>query len=317
MLGTFKDILTGYENEHGDIPGMYRKPRGYLYHPHSREEIPLGTVNVRNYQRPFWTFNKLLYCEKEGFLNNLRKIGWPERHDCALATTEGVTTRAIRDLIDMLSESPEPITVYCVHDADAYGTMIYQSLQEETKVRPRRKIEVVNLGLEPWEAAALGLAVEDFPKGKYERPVADYVKARPDGDWWSLSLQTQRVELNEMKPAQFIEWITGKFEAIGIGKVIPPADYTEAVLREQTRDLVRTKLTEELTKRAKIEARVAKIMRAIKWPDWPTQGAIRQTIETGLKRAPEHRWSVPLYSLATKIATPLLRGIISDLERPT
>ena len=35
VLGTFKGILAEYENEHGDIPGMYRKPRGYLYHPHA------------------------------------------------------------------------------------------------------------------------------------------------------------------------------------------------------------------------------------------------------------------------------------------
>ena len=316
VLGTFKAILTEYENQHGDIPGMYRKPRGYLYHPHVAEEIPLGTVNVRNYERPFWTFNKLVYCEKEGFLGNLRKIGWPERHDCALATTEGFTTRAIRDLIDMLSESPEPITVYCVHDADAYGTMIYQTLQEETKIRPRRKIEVVNLGLELWEAVELGLAVEDFPRGKHDRPVADYVKTRPDGQRWARHLQTERVELNEMRPAQFIAWITGKLEAVGIGKVIPPADFTEVVLREHARNLVKTRLTQELTKRAKIEARVAKIMRAIEWPDWPTKDAIRKTIERGLKREPEQRWSEPLYSLATKIATPLLRAIISNLDGP-
>jgi hypothetical protein len=309
VLGTFKAILTEYENQHGDIPGMYRKPRGYVYHPHSQEEIPLGTINVRNYERPFWTFNKLLYCEKEGFLNNLRKISWPERHDCALATTEGFTTRAIRDLIDMLSDSPEPITVYCIHDADAYGTMIYQTLQEETKVRPRRKIEVVNLGLELWDAIDLGLAVEDFPKGENDRPVADYVKARPDGFYWAKRLQTERVELNEMKPAQFIEWVTGKFERIGIGKVIPPADHTLVLLREHTRALVEDGLTRELTKRARIEARVAKIMRGIQWPAWPTKDAIQQTIKDGLKRQPEDRWSTPLYALAAKLAKPLLRNI--------
>ena len=42
--------------------------------------------------------------------------------------------------------------MFCVHDADAYGTMIYQTLQEETKARGARKIKIVNLGLEPWEA---------------------------------------------------------------------------------------------------------------------------------------------------------------------
>ena len=27
-LGNFTDIITDYENEHGEIPGMYREPRG-------------------------------------------------------------------------------------------------------------------------------------------------------------------------------------------------------------------------------------------------------------------------------------------------
>ena len=217
----------------------------------------------------------------------------------------------------MLSESPEPLTVYCIHDADAYGTMIYQTLQEETKVRPRRKIEVVNLGLELWEAVDLGLDVEDFPKREHERPVAAYVKAHPDGDLWALRLQTERVELNEMKPAQFIEWITAKFEAIGIGKVIPPDDITEGILRERARNIVKDRLTEELTKRARIEARVVQIMRGIRWPDWPSKEDIRKAIEKGLALEPESRWSEPLHGLATKLARPLLRGIISNLGSPS
>ena len=51
--------------------------------------------------------------------------------------------------------------MFCVHDADASGTMIYQTLQEATKARGARKIKIVNLGLEPWEAVAMGLEVEN------------------------------------------------------------------------------------------------------------------------------------------------------------
>ena len=53
----------------------------------------------------------------------------------------------------------------CVHDADASGTMIYQTLQEETKARGARKMEIVNLGLEPWEAIAMRLRGRD-PRGE-------------------------------------------------------------------------------------------------------------------------------------------------------
>jgi hypothetical protein len=45
-------------------------------------------------------------------------------------------------------------------DADAHGSMIFQTLVEETKARAARSIEVVNLGLFPWEALADGLQHE-------------------------------------------------------------------------------------------------------------------------------------------------------------
>jgi hypothetical protein len=63
----FANIITDYEAEHGEIPGMYREPRGSIYHPHRGEKIVLGTLMVEDYDRPPWTFNKLLYIEKEGF----------------------------------------------------------------------------------------------------------------------------------------------------------------------------------------------------------------------------------------------------------
>jgi hypothetical protein len=63
----FSGIITDYEAEHGEIPLMYREPRGTLYHPHRGETITLGTLMVEEYERPVWTYNKLVYIEKEGF----------------------------------------------------------------------------------------------------------------------------------------------------------------------------------------------------------------------------------------------------------
>ena len=89
-----------------------------------------------------------------GRAHSLKQDGWLEKHDCAVMSTKGFSTRAARDLIDKLAAHGEPIKVFCVHDADASGGMIYQTLQEATKARKARKIEIVNLGLEPWEALA-------------------------------------------------------------------------------------------------------------------------------------------------------------------
>ena len=180
-IGNFTAIITDYEDEYGEINGMYREPRGSITHPHRNETITLGTLMVESYERPVWNFNKITYIEKEGANEALKDVGWLERHDCAVMSSKGYSTRAARDLIDKLAEHDEPITVYAVTDADAYGTMIYQTLQEATKARGARKINIVHLGLHPWEAIAMGLEVETVEvkknrEGEEKRkPVADYV----------------------------------------------------------------------------------------------------------------------------------------------
>jgi hypothetical protein len=182
LLGNFKRILTDYENENGEIAGMYREERGSIYHPHLSDKIALGTLTVEEYQRPLWTYSNLLYIEKEGFSEALKAVGWPERHDCALISSKGFSTRAARDLIDKIAAHGEPCNVFCAHDSDAYGTIIYQTLQEATRARGARKVKIINLGLEPWEAVAAGLEIEnlDDDDGK-AKPVADYVLERDDG----------------------------------------------------------------------------------------------------------------------------------------
>jgi hypothetical protein len=177
-IGNFKAIITDYEDENGEIPGMYREPRGSIYHPHRDEEIALGTLTVENYERPAWTYNKVVYIEKEGSSEALKADGWPERHDCAPMSSKGFTTRAARDLVDKLAEHDEPVTIFCVHDADAWGTMIYQTFQEETKARGARKVQIVNIGLEPWEVLELGVEVETVPKADKRKPVADRPEAK-------------------------------------------------------------------------------------------------------------------------------------------
>ena len=89
-LGNYTSIITDYEADFGEIPGMYREPRGSIYHPHRDEDIALGTLTVEEYERPVWTFNKIIYIEKEGFSEALKADGWPERHDCALMSSKGL-----------------------------------------------------------------------------------------------------------------------------------------------------------------------------------------------------------------------------------
>jgi hypothetical protein len=122
-IDNFTKIISDHEAELGPILGMYHEPRGSIYHPHLGETITLGDLMVEEYERPPWCYDKVAYIEKEGASEALKAIGWPERHDCMPMSSKGFSTRAAKDLIDKLAEHDEPVTVFAVTDADAYGTM--------------------------------------------------------------------------------------------------------------------------------------------------------------------------------------------------
>jgi Topoisomerase 6 subunit A/Spo11, Toprim domain len=241
----FCKVLTSYENDYGEIEKLYRDARGTLHHPHTHEEISLGTREVEAYRRPEWTFNKILYCEKEGFFPILQDADWPERHDCALLTSKGFATRAARDVLDHLGASKEALRFFCVHDADGPGTMIYQALQQATDARPGRKVEIVNLGLEPKEALQMGLTVERVArKDGRAVPVANYVSEN-----WRKWLQSQRVELNAMSTPQFLAWLDRKILLYYSGKLLPPqavlTEHLKREARERSFDETRARILRE------------------------------------------------------------------------
>ena len=246
-------LVTDYENEHGEEPLAYRDPRGTFYEPHAGEEFPLGTLHVEKYGRAAWRFNKVLYLEKEGFFEALKSDGWPERHDCALMTSKGQPSRAARDLIDLIGETDEPVQVFCLHDADAAGTLIFQSLQEETRARPRRNVEIVNLGLDPWEALELA------ERGIVEVEIVSYEKAQAVAmyidEQWRRWLQTHRVELNAFTTPQFIAWLDGKI-APYLGKVVPPTEVLAETLDGKVRGRLRDNITHQILAKARIDEQV-------------------------------------------------------------
>jgi hypothetical protein len=297
----FYAIITDYENKHGEIEGMYREPRGSIYHPHRRETLPLGTLTVEKYKRPVWTYDKILFIEKEGWNEALKDTDWAERHDCMLMSSKGNTTRAAKDLVDKLAEHDEPCRVFLAHDADAWGTMIHQTFQEATRARDARKVRIINLGLEPWEAIELGLEVEDVEREEKRKPVADYVLKRkdlaPNGESWAEWLQTHRVELNAMTTPQFIAWLDAKMAKHG--KLIPPeevlADELERALEAQARAI----LTERILREGKLDERVAAALRTIKRPSGAT---LAKGTAKLFRRSPERAWRDHIAALVRKLS---------------
>lgn len=275
----FKRIITDYEAEHGDIPGMYREPRGSIYHPHLAETITLGDLMVETYERPAWRYNKVIYIEKEGFSEALKAVEWPERHDCMLMSSKGFTTRAARDLVDKLAEHDEAVTIFCVHDADAPGTTIYQTFQEATRARGARKVKIVNLGLEPWEAIEMGLEVETLPAEDRHKAVADYVDIDNNEEDWGEWLQMRRVELNAMTTPQFIEWLDGKMA--DYDKLVPPEEVLDEELDNRIEEKIRAAITERILREAGFEEQVAAAIAAIEKPNAATLAdGIRELFES-------------------------------------
>jgi hypothetical protein len=305
-IDNFKGIITAYENEYGEIEGMYREPRGSIYHPHRGDDIPLGTLTVENYERPVWTFNKILYVEKEGFSEALKDDGWPERHDCALISSKGFTTRAARDLIDKLAEHDEPVEVFCVTDADNFGGIIHQTFQEATRARGARKIRIIHLGLHPWEAIEAGLEVEKVKESDKRKPVANYVLKRqdlaPNGETWEEWLQTHRVELNAMTTPEFIEWLDRKMAEHRSGKLIPPDQVLAADLEVRLTGKVRAALTERILREAGLDQQVDEALAAIKRP---TGAALARSIEKSFARQREREWRDHVDAVAEKFPRQL------------
>jgi hypothetical protein len=300
----FKSIITDYESKHGEIPLMFREPRGSIYHPHLDQTITLDTMMVEQYERPVWLYNKLVYIEKERFREALKDVKWPQRHDCALMSSKGFTTRAARDLVDKLAEHNEPVIIFCVHDADAYGTMIYQTFQEETRARGARKIQIINLGLEPWEALAMGLDTEPLEgdEDQKRKPVADYVLdpkyGRAPGDIsWEEWLQANRIELNAMTTPQFIEWLDAKMAPYK--KLIPPPNVIEAELKTSVENNIRDIIRERILREANFDARVAAALAGITMPD-PT--TLVNGIERLFTREPERQWRDHIEVVAAECA---------------
>jgi CBS domain-containing protein len=213
-------------------------------------------------------------------------------------SSKGYSTRAARDLIDKLVEHDEPVEVFCAHDADADGTMIYQTLQEATRARGARKIKIINLGLEPWEAIQMGLEVETVEETKRVKPVADYISEH--GGNWEHWLQTHRIELNAMTTPQLIEWLDEKMDEFGGGKLIPPTHVLEQELADRIESKVRAAITKRILREAKIDDQVAAAIAAIRTPD----GAkLARDIKRLFEQQSDREWRDAIEAVASRVTS--------------
>jgi hypothetical protein len=169
-----------------------------------------------------------------------------------------------------------------VPDADAAGTLVYQSLQEATRARPGRKVRVVNLGLEPEEALAMELEVEDVDAGERRKPIASYVP-----DPWQDWLRYHRVELNAMTTPQFIAWLDAKMAAFGNGKLVPPAMVLTDQLSNTLEHQLHRQIAEQILREARLEERVAAALGRI---NLPLPEDLHAVVDNALTKQPAASW---------------------------
>lgn len=193
-----------------------------------------------------------------------------------------------------MSDSDEPLQMFCIHDADAAGTMIYQSLAEATAARPGRRVEVINLGLEAHEARLMGLEVETIdPPKNGRRPVAAYV--HPDDEEW---LQTHRVELNAMSSPEFLTWLDDKVRAYGTGKLVPPPDVQRQALTTALEEETREQVREQLLKEHDFEGRVQQALAILTPRTDEIAATIVKHVQDALTEDERQHWKEPIEQVA-------------------
>jgi len=223
-----QNLLPEYERRMGKLAGVYYEPRGTLYEPHTGRTVPLGTQQVEDYHLPSWTYDKILYIEKQGLWPVLEQARLGERYDMAIIAGAGFASVAARTL---LAEVAPDCTIFVVHDADPAGYNIALTLREETARMPDHRIDVIDIGLTLGEAEALGLETETFTRasnlparllphlGEIERRLwkADQPASR-------FSAICERVELNALTTPQLVAHITQALDRHGAtAKVVPDA----------------------------------------------------------------------------------------------
>lgn len=149
--------------------------RGHFLEPHTKHEVNLGTIAVRDYLKScgprtaampgvgvsdvgrFPTrgscnrFNSLLFIEKEGFAELFNRVRLAERYDLAIMSTKGLSNVAARRLIDEVCGAAgggDPVRLFVLHDFDKAGFSILGTLrQDKRRYQYRNDFEVIDLGV--------------------------------------------------------------------------------------------------------------------------------------------------------------------------
>jgi Topoisomerase 6 subunit A/Spo11, Toprim domain len=302
-------LLPDYIEEKGVDWNVVFDARGHFREPHTDEEIPLGTLQVRNYLNrvenhevdeidfnirekhyptlgPKNAFGAILFVEKEGFMPLFEAVNLSDRYDIAIMSSKGMSTTASRELVDWLGGDNE-IPILVLHDFDKAGFSIVGTLSRDN----RRYSFTHNPNV-----IDLGLRLDDI-EGLPSESVYGRQSAR--GSRWTLSengatdaeidfLMESRVELNAFSSDGLIAFIERKLKEHGIAKVVPDDEtLTDAYKRMRRQAVIQERINEALAELEQEEEEAP-----------PAPADLRARIEADQKINPEKRWDEVIWTIA-------------------
>jgi hypothetical protein len=304
-------LLTQYQEEHGEISGLWRDPRGNFHEPHSGKSISLGTREVAAYEFPKYQFDKILYVEKEGEIPKLKAARLAEKYDMAIVGGKGYPTEAVRDLFSHAEGGDYQLFVF--HDADIDGYNIARVLGEETRRMPYHNVNVVDIGLTVDDALEMGLPGERFNR-KADMPweIAMRLNETERAHFRHLK---QRFELNAILPdMRRIEYIERKLQENGVrSKLIPPDDALKDLREKMYRDKVEAWTEEIIAQMLKIDELKQKVANAF-MERFGLDGA-REWIEKGFEEDCFMSWREVLDTTLEKLYEDDHAQVVSDAVR--
>jgi hypothetical protein len=241
-------LLPDYIDERSVDWNVVYDARGHFEEPHTNRRIGCGTLEVGNYLRavkapkiadadfaaasvgvigPEGGFNKVMYCEKEGFNPLWKAVNLANRWDALIISNKGQSVTAARRLIDEVCGA-HGLPLFVLHDFDVAGFSIAAVLQRDTRrYQFDNPVRVIDLGLRL--ADIEGLEREPAAATKTEpQKLKEQLAENGATEAEIAILLNERVELNAMTSDALVAKVEAGFRASGVPRKTMPEDETLA-----------------------------------------------------------------------------------------
>ncbi len=232
---------------------------------------------------PDWTYDKILFVEKQGQLPRLQAARLAERYDMAIIAGQGYASVACREL---LARAQQDCQILVLHDADIDGYSISETIREETRRMPGHQVEVIDIGLTIEMAERLGLAAETFSR-KRALPTRLHLGDAERRAWQAGARPTrhhpvigQRYELDALTYLQLVTLIEDALAEHGAtAKVVPPPGIVTAMARLKAVEHVAAAIRTQIDTLIDTNAIIAKVTAGIVM-DEITPETVRAALDT-------------------------------------